>query len=129
SEEHGRLYRVIEAGFGALLGGYRRTLDIVLRHQAITLLVVFATLALTVYMAINIPKGFFPSQDIGVISGISEAAQATSPYEMMRLQQQLGEIILRDPDVAAMGSQTGSTDSPNPPNTGSFTIILKPREE
>jgi multidrug efflux pump subunit AcrB len=48
---------------------------------------------------------------------------------MMRLQQRLGAIILRDPDVAAMGSQTGSTDSPNPPNTGSFTIVLKPRDQ
>ena len=129
SQEHGRIYLFIEACFNGLIAGYRRTLDIVLRHQAITLGVFFATLALTVYMAINIPKGFFPSQDIGVISGVSEAAQATSPYEMMRLQQQLGEIILRDPDVEAMGSQTGSTDSPNPPNTGGFTIILKPHDQ
>ena len=128
-QEHGRAYGVIEACFNALIAGYRRSLDVVLRHQAITLGVFFATLALTVYMAITIPKGFFPSQDIGVISGVSEAAQATSPYEMMRLQQQLGEIILRDPDVQAMGSQTGSTDSPNPPNTGGFTIILKPRDQ
>jgi HAE1 family hydrophobic/amphiphilic exporter-1 len=48
---------------------------------------------------------------------------------MMRLQQELGAIILRDPDVEAMGSQTGSTDSPNPANTGSFTIVLKPRDQ
>jgi multidrug efflux pump subunit AcrB len=118
---HGRLYRVIEAGFIAMLAGYRRTLDVVLRHQFVTLCVFFATLALTVVMAVQIPKGFFPSQDTGMISGVSVAAQDTSPYEMMRLQQQLGAIILRDPDVAAMGSQTGSTDGPNPPNTGSFT--------
>jgi HAE1 family hydrophobic/amphiphilic exporter-1 len=128
-QRHGRVYLFIEAGFKALIGGYQRTLDLVLRHQAMTLCVFFATLALTVYMAITIPKGFFPSQDIGVISGISEAAQATSPHEMMRLQQQLGEIILRDADVQAIGSQTGSTDSPNPPNTGGFTIILKPHDE
>ena len=48
---------------------------------------------------------------------------------MMRLQRELGEVILRDPDVQAMGSQTGSTDSPNPPNTGGFTIVLKPRDQ
>ena len=48
---------------------------------------------------------------------------------MMRLQQELGAIILRDPDVQAMGSQTGSTDSPNPANTGGFTIVLKPRDQ
>jgi multidrug efflux pump subunit AcrB len=126
---HGRLYRVIEAGFAALLSGYRRTLDIALRHQRIMLCVFFATLALTITMAMQIPKGFFPSQDTGVISGISEAAQAVSPQEMMRLQQELGAVILRDPDVAAMGSQTGSTDSPNPPNVGGFTIVLKPRDQ
>jgi len=80
-------------------------------------------------MALQIPKGFFPSQDTGLISGVSEAAQAVSPREMMRLQQELGAVILRDPDVAAMGSQTGSTDSPNPPNVGGFTIVLKPRDQ
>ncbi len=80
-------------------------------------------------MAIQIPKGFFPIQDTGLISGVSEASQEVSPYEMMRLQQELGAIILRDPDVQAIGSQTGSTDSPNPANTGGFTIVLKPREE
>jgi HAE1 family hydrophobic/amphiphilic exporter-1 len=128
-DEHGPLYRAIESGFAALLAAYRRTLDVVLRHQAITLGVFFATMALTAYMAVTIPKGFFPSQDIGVISGVSEASQAVSPYEMMRLQQQLGEVILRDPDVEAMGSQTGSTDSPNAANTGGFTIILKPRDQ
>src|SRR5262249_50272029 len=97
--------------------------------QAFVLGVFFATMALTVYLAIQAPKGFFPIQDTGLISGISEAAQEVSPYEMMRLQQALGEVILRDPDVKAMGSQTGSTDSPNPSNTGGFTIVLKPREE
>jgi multidrug efflux pump subunit AcrB len=128
-DRHGRLYNVIERGFDATLSGYRRTLDVALRHQAITLGVFFCTLALTVWMAIQIPKGFFPSQDTGVISGISEASQAVSPQQMMRLQQELGAVILRDPDVAALGSQTGSTDSPNPPNVGGFTIVLKPRDE
>ena len=52
-----------------------------------------------------------------------------SPQEMVRLQKELGAIILRDPAVKAIGSQTGSTDSPNPANTGSFTIVLKPRDQ
>jgi multidrug efflux pump subunit AcrB len=93
------------------------------------LLVFFATLGLTVYLAVEAPKGFFPIQDTGLISGISQASQEVSPQEMMRLQQELGAIILRDPDVQAMGSQTGSTDSPNPANTGGFTIVLKPRDQ
>jgi hydrophobe/amphiphile efflux-1 (HAE1) family protein len=129
SGAHGRLYRRIEAGFDAMLAGYRRTLDVALRHQAIMLGVFLATIAITAVMAIQIPKGFFPIQDTGLISGVSEASQEVSPYEMMRLQQELGAIILRDPDVQAIGSQTGSTDSPNPANTGGFTIVLKPREE
>ncbi|HEY2134371.1 MAG TPA: efflux RND transporter permease subunit [Xanthobacteraceae bacterium] len=127
--EHGRIYRVIEAAFDALISGYRRTLDIVLRHQAITLCVFFCTLALTVVMAIQIPKGFFPIQDTGVISGLSEAAQGVSPDEMIRLQQQLGEILLRDPDIAGFGSQTGSGGGASAPNTGRFFIVLKPRDQ
>ncbi len=129
TDRHGRLYGFIEAGFEAMLSFYRRTLDVVLRHQAIVLCVFFVTMALTVVMAIDAPKGFFPSQDTGLISGVSEASQEVSPYEMMRLQQELGAIILRDPDVQGMGSQTGSTDSPNPANTGGFTIVLKPRAQ
>jgi hydrophobe/amphiphile efflux-1 (HAE1) family protein len=130
-QTHGRgpLSAAIEAGLDAMLAFYRRTLDVVLRHQAIVLAVFVLTMALTVVMMIQSPKGFFPIQDTGLISGVSEASQEVSPYEMMRLQQELGAIILRDPDVQAMGSQTGSTDSPNPANTGGFTIVLKPRSE
>ena len=126
---HGRLSAAIEAGLDAMTGFYRRTLDVVLRHQAIVLGVFFLTAALTVALMVWSPKGFFPIQDTGLISGVSEASQEVSPQEMMRLQQELGAIILRDPDVVGIGSQTGSTDSPNPANTGGFTIVLKPRAE
>ena len=128
TDTHGRIYRAIEAGFDALLSGYRRTLDIVLRHQAITLGVFFCTLALTVALAIEIPKGFFPTQDTGIISGLSEAAQGASPDEMVRLQQELGEVLLSDPDVEGFGSQIGGGGA-NAPNTGRFFIVLKPRDE
>src|SRR5262249_29976866 len=77
--QHGRLYRAIEAMFDALVDGYRRTLDVVLRHHAITLCVFFATIALTGVLVVQIPKGFFPIQDTGLISGLSEAAQDVSP--------------------------------------------------
>jgi len=125
----GRLHRAIDTAFDVLLAGYRRSLDVVLAHRAITLAVFVATIAATAILASQIPKGFFPLQDTGVISGVSEASQEVSPQEMMRLQQELGAIILRDPDVQALGSQTGSTDSPNPANTGGFTIVLKPRDQ
>jgi HAE1 family hydrophobic/amphiphilic exporter-1 len=129
SDTHGRIYRVIEAGFSGLANFYRRTLDIVLRHQFITLCVFFATMALTVVMAITIPKGFFPIQDTGMISGFAEAAQETAPNETMRLMRELGDVILRDPDVAGFGSQTGSTGSAQSANTGRYFITLKPRDE
>jgi hydrophobe/amphiphile efflux-1 (HAE1) family protein len=129
SSEHGRVYWIIEAGFSAMLSGYQRTLDFVLRHQFITLCVFFGTVALTIYLAIQAPKGFIPSQDTGLIAGVSEAAQSTSPAKMMRLQRDLGEIVLRDPDVQAFTSQTGNNDNPNTANTGRFLIVLKPRDE
>jgi HAE1 family hydrophobic/amphiphilic exporter-1 len=67
TKDHGHIYRAIEACFSAALSGYQRTLDIVLRHQASTLGVFFATMALTIIMALQIPKGFFPIQDTGII--------------------------------------------------------------
>jgi multidrug efflux pump subunit AcrB len=112
-----------------MLSFYRRTLDVVLRHQAITLGVFFATLALTVATVIYTPKGFFPIQDIGLINGVSEGAQDTSPEEMMRLQRELGAVILRDPDIAGFGSTTGSPNGAHTANTGNFTIVLKPRDQ
>ena len=129
SRQHGRLYRVIEAGFDGLLDGYRRTLDIVLRHQRIALTVFLATIVLTLFMFVEIPKGFFPIQDTGLIIGLSEAAQDVSPQEMMRLQQALGEVVLRDPDVAAFGSNMGSGGGANASNSGRFFIVLKPRDQ
>jgi HAE1 family hydrophobic/amphiphilic exporter-1 len=129
SKTHGRLYQAIEGAFNALIGFYRRTLDVVLRHQAITLGVFFATMALTVIMAIEIPKGFFPIQDTGMIQGFAEAAQETSPDEMMRLMHNIGDVILRDPDVAGFGSFTGSTGAANSANTGRYFIVLKPRDD
>ncbi|HSR76955.1 MAG TPA: efflux RND transporter permease subunit [Xanthobacteraceae bacterium] len=128
-ERHSWLYRVIEAGFEALVSFYRRTLDVVLRHQAITLGVFFGTMALTVVMAIQIPKGFFPIQDTGVISAFAEGAQDISPDEMMRLLRKMGEVIQRDSDVAAFALFTGSTGGAQTANTGRGFIVLKPRDQ
>lgn len=132
TERHGRLYHIVEAGFDAVLSAYRRTLDVVLRHQAITLGVFVATIALTIIMALQIPKGFFPIQDTGIISGPAEAAQGVSPPEMMRLQQMLGEVIREDPDVEAFVSwmaTTGGDGFAQTGNTARFFIALRPRDE
>jgi multidrug efflux pump subunit AcrB len=109
--------------------GYRRTQDIVLRHQAIALAVFFGTLALTIVIAIQIPRGFFPLQDTGLIMAVSEGGQDISPDRMIGLQRKLGDVILSDPDVQAFVSQTGNNDNPTMANTGKFSIVLKPRGE
>jgi HAE1 family hydrophobic/amphiphilic exporter-1 len=125
SENHGRVYRIIEAGFNGLLAFYKYTLDIVLRHRAITLGVFFATMALTGVMVYQIPKGFFPIQDTGVIQGFAETAQDAPPDQMMRILREFGAVLLKDPDVAGFGSFTGSTGGANTSNTGRFFIVLK----
>ena len=118
SGRHGAIYRAIEAGFNAMLSFYRRTLDVVLRHQAITLGVFFATMVLTAIMFLQIPKGFFPIQDTGLISGFAEASQDTSPDEMMKILRKMGDVILQDPDVAASAMFTGTTGGAQTANTG-----------
>jgi hydrophobic/amphiphilic exporter-1 (mainly G- bacteria), HAE1 family len=124
---HGRLFALSERGFDAMRRGYERGLDVVLRFRFITLCVFFATVALSVYLFVIIPKGFFPQQDIGLISGISEAAQDVSPAAMMSHQQALGEIVLKDPAVDHVGMFVGG--SGNAPNNGRMFIGLRPREE
>ena len=124
---HGRLYALSERGFDALLRAYTRGLDVVLRFRFITLCVFFVTVALSGYLFVIIPKGFFPQQDIGLLTGISEAGQDVSPAAMMRHQQALGEIVLKDPAVDHVGMFIGGTG--NAPNNGRMFITLKPREE
>jgi hydrophobe/amphiphile efflux-1 (HAE1) family protein len=131
-ETHGRLYHVIEDAFVSMLSAYKRTLDIVLSHRRITLGVFFIAIGLTIEMGIYIPKGFFPIQDTGIISGLAEAGQGVSPEEMMRLQRRLGEVIGANPNVAGFASWTGSTGgngNAQTANTARFFIALKPREE
>jgi multidrug efflux pump len=127
--KHGLIWRAIEDAFDGMLAFYRRTLDVVLRHSLITLIVFFATLALSVHLYIIIPKGFFPIQDTGLITGFAEAGQDISPQEMARLMVQLGDVLGKDPDIAAVGAAMGSTGSAQTANTGRFFIGLKPRDE
>jgi len=125
---HGRVYLFIERCFDGLLSAYKSGLDIVLRHHTATLLVFVATLAVTVWMFIEIPKGFFPQQDTGLLVGTSEGPQDVSFAAMSRLHQQLGEIIGKDPDVATWVGSVGAGGGQSV-NTGRFFITLKPRSE
>src|SRR5579884_1609379 len=126
--QHGRIYRAIEWAFDSLLAGYRRSLDVVLRHQFTTLLVFLATVTVTGVLFVFIPKGFFPTQDIGMILGLSEAGQDVSPTRMLQIQRQLSEVIAKDPDVADYGSFFGPSYG-NTQNTGRFIIGLKLRDD
>jgi multidrug efflux pump subunit AcrB len=126
---HGRLYRIVEAGFEGILAFYRRTLDIALRFQFITLMIFLATVTVTVYLYIEIPKGFFPPQDTGMVIGVSEGAQDVSFAEMSRIQEKLAAIIQADPDVAGYVSAVGAGTGGQTGNNGRFYISLKPWDE
>jgi HAE1 family hydrophobic/amphiphilic exporter-1 len=124
---HGRLYEWSERGFDGLLKLYERGLDFVLKFRFVTLLVFLSTLALSVFLFVIIPKGFFPQQDTGLITGISEAGQDISIAEMMREEQALGKVVMQDPAVAHLAMSVGGTG--NPLNTGKMFITLKPRNQ
>jgi HAE1 family hydrophobic/amphiphilic exporter-1 len=128
-ERHGRLYAFSERGFLALAGAYERGLDFVLRHRFATLLTFFATVAATVYLFIEIPKGFFPQQDTGILYGTTEAAQDTSFPEMRRLQEEAGKIVQADPAVDTMGMGLGAGVGSTGQNQGRMFISLKPEDE
>jgi multidrug efflux pump subunit AcrB len=126
---HGRAYRAIEAVFDGMVAFYRRTLDIALRHQFLTLLTFLATLTLTGALYVYIPKGFFPQQDTGVVVGVTEGAQDVSFDEMSRLQVRLADIIASDPDVAAYSSTVGAGIGGQTGNNGRIYIALKPWDQ
>ena len=126
SKEHGRLYRLTERGFDAILHAYEAGLKIALRHRFITLMVMFGTVALTGYLYVVIPKGFFPQQDTGLILGQSEAAQDISYQAMKERQQALINAIVRDPAVDTVGSAVGAGGGLYTLNDGRVYIQLKP---
>jgi hydrophobe/amphiphile efflux-1 (HAE1) family protein len=127
SKEHGWLYRMSERGFDGLLHLYEAGLKIVLRHQFITLMVMFGTIALTGYLYVVIPKGFFPQQDTGLILGQSEAAQDISYQAMLERQQALQDAIVRDPAVDTVGAAVGAGGGLYTLNDGRVFIQLKPK--
>jgi HAE1 family hydrophobic/amphiphilic exporter-1 len=129
SHEHGWLYRLSERGFDGLLNAYEAGLKIVLRHRFITLMVMFGTIALTGYLYVIIPKGFFPQQDTGLIIGQSEAAQDISFDAMAERQQALLDAVMRDPAVATVGSAVGAGGGTYTLNDGRVFIQLKPANQ
>jgi multidrug efflux pump len=129
ADRRNRLDLAAERWFDRLVAGYGHGLNWVLDRQALTLLVAVLTLVATVGMYVIIPKGFFPVQDTSVIQGISEAAQDTSFSAMATRQQQLADVILKDPAVDSLSSFIGVDGSNTTLNAGRVQINLKPKDE
>ncbi|MGY8679494.1 multidrug efflux RND transporter permease subunit [Bradyrhizobium sp. UFLA05-153] len=124
---HGRVYQWSERMFERLLGAYERGLDVALKHSFITLCIFFATVALSVYLFILIPKGFFPQQDNGFLTAVSEMPQDISFTEMKRRQEELNAIVQADPAVDSIAMFIGGGGTAL--NSGRMYITLKPRDE
>ena len=124
--KHGRLYMASERMFDAILHAYEIGLDVCLRWRFATLLVFFATVGLTAYLFAVIPKGFFPSQDTGLILGQAEGAQDISFADMSRKLEQISDVVVKDPAVYSTAIATGGSGATN--NARVF-ITLKPRDQ
>jgi multidrug efflux pump len=129
AHEQGWLYRTSERMFVGIISFYDKTLQVVLRHQPMTLLVAVATLAATIYLFWIIPKGFFPVQDTGVILGVSEGPQTISFPAMAERQKALAGIIIKDPAVESLSSFIGVDGTNTTLNSGRIQINLKPLED
>jgi multidrug efflux pump len=123
--------RLIEGSLSRIVAFYARTLRVVLELPMLTLMVFFATIALTVTLYIKTPKGYFPTDDSGFVIGSTRASADVSFQSMLGLQQQLADIVMADPAVAGVGSILGGTGGPGGggANRGSMFISLKPIAE
>ncbi|HTY64306.1 MAG TPA: efflux RND transporter permease subunit [Acidobacteriota bacterium] len=122
-------YRITEKFFDGMLHAYDRSLQVVLRHRAVTMIFSLVVLAVTAYLFIKIPKGFIPDQDTDQLAITTEAAQGTSYYEMVGYQKQIADVISQDPNVESFVSSVGGTASSTlgGPNFGQLVVHLKPR--
>jgi multidrug efflux pump len=128
ADQHGWFYRTTERGFDAVIRGYGRALTLVLRFSFVTLLILLGTIALTVFLVLRVPKGFFPEQDTGRINGSIQADQDTSFQTMDKLLLQFVEIIKGDPAVDTVIGFTGGNGG-GATNTARMFIALKPLEQ
>ncbi len=125
----GLIARLSEAGFEAMLSGYRHTLDWSLKVPRLMLLLAVATLGGTVWLYLVVPKGFLPIQDTGLIVAVTEAEPGISIARMAVLQEQAAAIARADPDVEGVVSFVGVGTINPTPNTGRLTLSLKPRRD
>jgi multidrug efflux pump len=122
-QEHGRLFQASERGFNWILKGYDRSLSWVLRHQGLTLFITLATMATSVYLYVIVPKGFFPQQDTGRLTGSIVADQASSFQAMQGRLNRLAAIVQKDPDIENVTAFTGGN------NSGRMFVSLKQKRK
>jgi len=123
---HGRFWEASERGYEWLVGGYRWTLQIALEHRALTLMICGVLFLITIFLFYIIPKGFIPNDDTAQIVGYTEAVEGISFEEMSRHQEQLVDIIRKDPNVVGVLSTVGQSDISAASNTGNILVLLKP---
>jgi multidrug efflux pump len=123
------LDRAVERVLGLMVRSYARSLGIVLNFRGLTLLVMAATMAITAMLYVRTPKGFFPSDDTGLIYGGTRASSEISFNFMYDLQQKAEAIVRADPAVAGVGSSIGSSGWNASVNRGNLFISLKPLSE
>ena len=125
-EKHGALYRASEKGLQAMLNFYRTTLRWVLKRRGATLAFSAVVLVVTVLLFQKIPKGFIPSEDSGLLVGVTEAAQGISFQAMVEHQAEAARVIQADPNVDSFISAIGGIGASN---SGRMFIRLKPRNQ
>ncbi|TMJ53625.1 MAG: acriflavine resistance protein B [Alphaproteobacteria bacterium] len=124
---HGKFYQWSERAFERMLHAYERVLDLALRWSLTTLCIFFATVALSVYLFVIIPKGFFPQQDNGFLTAVSETGQDISFADMKRHQEELSAIVQADPAVDSIAMFIGGGGTAL--NSGRMYITLKPHDQ
>src|SRR5207249_3024537 len=127
-QRHGRLFRCVEDGFQRSLGAYERSLAWVLDHRRAALAFSVCILVGTAALFMIVPKGFIPSEDIDQITGTTETAEGTSFDAMVRRQQQVAAIVVKDPNIEGFMSSLGGGGSTGA-NQGRLFIRLKPRAQ
>ena len=126
--QHGRMYRASEAVFEAWLSLYRRSLEVVMRHQMLTLMMFFLVVFATVWLYQHTPKGFLPADDTGQLRAFTEAASDISFDAMKQKQLAVATIIKNDPNIESVNSVVGVIDAGSI-NQGRLIMRLKPREQ
>lgn len=127
--KHSDLYLWSERMFQKFLAAYDRSLQMVLRHRATTLLVAILTMGATIWLYMIVPKGLLPQQDTGFIIGVTDSSQSISFKAMVERQRAISSIVREDPDVVSVASFVGVGTVNSTVNSGRLYILLKPRDK